>query len=127
MTLGTLKYETGIWQARFILSSQSPHRLGFHPFLSLWVIKLKKLPTPGDALAKKDYDGFIFNLRLPVFAGTMYQKQFRILDWLKWDTQGVPEWIPRWWIMKGREPRKWLVALIAHRFVIRYPITLKFI
>jgi hypothetical protein len=127
MRLGTIKNELGIWQYQIICDSHSPHRLGFNPYVAIWVVKFKKLLAEGAAVTKNDYDGFIFSLRTPIFAGTMHIRTFRILDWLKWDTQPIPRWIPKWALMKKGNPRTWLVSLLTHRFVITYPTKIKFI
>lgn len=112
---------------RFILSARSPHRLGFHPFLSLWIVKLKNLPVPGSMIDKKDYDGIIFNLRFPIFAGTMYQKSFTVAQLIGWDRKPMPKWIPEWALMKEGVPRPGLIKFLTDIHAIRYPVSIKFI
>jgi hypothetical protein len=134
MRLGTIKNELGKWQYQVICDSHSPHRLGFNPYVAIWVVKFNKLLVASSPVTKNDYDGFIFSLRTPIFAGTMHTRTFRILDWLKWDTQGVPSWIPirilmqdYWRGRHAQQPRVWLVSLLTHRFFITYPTKIKFI
>lgn len=142
MTLGTIKNELGKWQFQFVCNSHSPHRFGLNPYMAFWIVKLKNYINPGVPIEKKDYDGMIFALRAPVFVGEVVPRQYSLNDWLQWDKNPVPTWIPKWVLMekysypdredpdeihKSTRPRQWLINLIAYKFTIYWPVILKFI
>lgn len=132
MIIGKLEKKLGVWQFSFRISKNPDHQLGFHPFISLWIVNFKSFPYEGDAIGPKNYDGIHWTVRLWPQEITMYRWTVRsIAEKFNLREKGIPKWVPKWVLMKdGRgyhtgEPRKWLIDLLAKRFLITIPIKIK--
>lgn len=124
MIIGGLKHELNVWQFSFLVQTRPPDRFGFHPLISIWLIKLHALPPEGAVLErKKHYTGIHFNLKLPIPYVYEWKWMKPIAVLIKWDKKPVPRWVPKW-IYDTILMKPWCIDLLTRRF--RYPSKLKF-